>query len=319
MNDLEYLNRKKIRSNNKLSNNFQNYNIHDQNLNSDLLNFDDTVVFSSPQDHGVVRNFGRWGSRYSPQAILNVLKNFISSDFDFKIHCFESPSHNNKTSNFDELQTNEKNLISKLWPIFQNNFIHLGGGHDLVFPLVSSLIEFVKLKSFNNKKYSKVKILNIDAHLDTRKDSINHSGTPFRQLIEEYKDYVEVIQIGIQNFSNVGENFNIENKFMSVNMMNDFIYQDLNNDYLSEKVNLKNDELLILSLDCDAIDSSIMSAVSAVNSFGFTAREIQIIFSWYKKLEQPNIVGIYEYNPVYDNLSQKGSRLISSLIYNMIY
>jgi formiminoglutamase len=56
----------------------------------------------------------------------------------------------------------------------EQNIIHLGGGHDHVYPLLKAI----------ETKYKKIIILNIDPHCDTRESEHNHSGTPFRQFLK---------------------------------------------------------------------------------------------------------------------------------------
>ena len=53
--------------------------------------------------------------------------------------------------------------------------IHLGGGHDHIYPLLRAL----------SAQNDRITVINIDAHLDTRTDDLPHSGTPFRQFARE--------------------------------------------------------------------------------------------------------------------------------------
>ena len=71
---------------------------------------------------------------------------------------------------------------------------HLGGGHDHIYPLLMSLEK--------TQNYKHLKVLNLDAHLDTRTDEFAHSGTPFRQFAEATKVIVEVQTISPFETSN---------------------------------------------------------------------------------------------------------------------
>ena len=65
-----------------------------------------------------------------------------------------------------------------------------------------------------------------------------------------------------------------------------------------------------------------MSAVSAVNPAGVQLKEVELIISKIKtkikETECKACFGIYEYNPIYDDLSNKGAKVISHLIYNWL-
>ena len=63
--------RKKV----QMAKHFLNDNESHQNL--------DGLFISSASDLGVVRNGGRRGSRYAPEAILNVFKKMSKSSFSF--------------------------------------------------------------------------------------------------------------------------------------------------------------------------------------------------------------------------------------------
>lgn len=79
-------------------------------------------------------------------------------------------------------------------------------------------------------------------------------------------------------------------------------------------------ELIILSLDSDALCSSFMEGVSAVNpnglSLNFMQEAIQSYLKWTEGKRQ--VFGIYEYNPVYDNTSQKGAKALGALIHQFL-
>ena len=62
-----------------------------------------------------------------------------------------------------------------------------------------------------------------------------------------------------------------------------------------------------------------MEAVSAVNPEGLPMQRVRDIFAFYQDLpQQKKIYGIYEYNPVFDNLSCKGARTLAALIYRAL-
>ena len=72
--------------------------------------------------------------------------------------------------------------------------MQLGGGHDHIFPLLKSIHETMPNKSLN--------IINLDAHLDTRKDASPHSGIYLDNFLDSPKKQFNLHQICIQKESN---------------------------------------------------------------------------------------------------------------------
>jgi formiminoglutamase len=68
-----------------------------------------------------------------------------------------------------------------------------------------------------------------------------------------------------------------------------------------------------------------MESVSAVNAFGFSSEQCFSFLKEYchmlKKISSHHfpILGIYEYNPLFENLSVKGGRFLAGLLYEMIF
>lgn len=258
------------------------------------------LFLKSCNEQGVIRNYGRRGTTYSPQAILNCFKK-LSCHKKFSIREEEVSSKKDQDC-YEQLQENECQLISKYLPTYSEILFHLGGGHDHIYPLLLA------------HKDQPIHVINIDAHTDTRNDDHFHSGTPFRQFAQVAKNKFRLTQLGIHPFANPKSSF----EKMPSEMIC-FSTEDLNSTPLEQLIEIKSNELTILSLDCDALCSQIMEAVSAVNHQGLSLEKVQEIFYFYRaNISGKKIVGIYEYNPIYDNLSQKGARSICALISNFI-
>jgi len=263
----------------------------------------------SESDLGVIRNGGRRGSNYGPRAIIQTLKK-MSSHRDHKL-AYESIRGPISEESFDEQQEIDSESIEKLCSSAKKAKIwHIGGGHDHIYPLLSAL----------NKNHKNITVINIDAHLDTRMDQSFHSGTPFRQFANDCVGEFKLLQLGIHKFANSSSTYNDLPKGQMKVFTTSQLQKETSNftsigSFLEKEVVPKEDELIVLSLDCDAIDSMTMEAVSAVNHDGLSLRTVKSIFSWYYSLDQSEkIVGIYEYNPIFDSISSKGARSISSLI-----
>ncbi|WP_127717402.1 arginase family protein [Halobacteriovorax sp. HLS] len=269
------------------------------------------LILLSECDYGVIRNGGRRGSNYGPKSILANLRKMCAH----KVNTISVESIRSKTceENFNAQQLEDTQKISQALQSFSSkNIWHLGGGHDHIYPLLKSI----------EKDNDKICIINIDAHLDTRIDELYHSGTPFRQFSNETNCEVILYQLGIHKFANVQQNYEpLKRGSMKVYTPLQIQKESSNftnmNSFLDKEIVIPDGFTVILSLDCDAIDSSSMEAVSAVNHDGLSLNTIRSIFSWYFSLAQErNYVGIYEYNPLFDNLSSKGARAVSSLMEN---
>ncbi len=257
-------------------------------------------ILLSPDDSGVIRNYGRSGSRFAPAAIT---EEFLKLNKPAKFPTFNIHEIKKDSIDFDQYQSQMVESIAPLSENFQQ-LIHVGGGHDHIYPLLKAQIN----------KYDKIIIFNIDAHLDTRVSDINHSGTPFRQLDKELEIPCELYQIGIHQYANSLSTQESLKRIKQIVVPTDQINKDLIGRVISthDLTNI----LVVLSLDADGLSSSQMEAVSAVNHFGIDAK---LIFDWVadiKKISKQSIFGIYEYNPLFDNLSNKGAKLIASLLFH---
>lgn len=270
------------------------------------------VILQSPFDFGVIRNGGRRGARHAPASLLNP---FLKMATHQKISLsLKKPidSMGEDLENFDHFQEREVSQFTTLLGQPYKRILHLGGGHDHVYPFVKAISENLPTKD------QKVIIINIDAHLDTRADGINHSGTPFRQIFREIENKVEIYQIGIHPYANIPENYQDmgEMKFFEVSELSIFLK------LLNERTQNSKD-LLLLSLDCDGLDASIMPAVSAPNHSGLNKVEFQSILTfcqdYWLRSQTPHLYGVYEYNPLYDDLAGSSARLLASSFYQFFF
>lgn len=256
----------------------------------------------SSSDFGVRLNHGRAGTKYAPQALSNIffkMGNFQLKKTTFKIT--EVSDQQLELTDFKEAQLKETSNILKNLDLTKKN-IHIGGGHDHAYPMLQALDK--KL----NKKFC---IINIDAHLDTRVDEINHSGTPFRDFDRIANNGHMLLQYGIHLYANS------ESTQQKLSTLDQKVFRKGSCKFYDEINLIPKDTFIYLSLDADAIDSNQMQAVSAVNFDGINIDEIRKIISLVKEFDN-SLFGIYEYNPIYDDLSQKGARNLSSLIYDYV-
>lgn len=265
-------------------------------------------ILQSPFDFGVMRNGGRRGSRHAPQSLLaNFLKMAAHQELSLKKFSAlalekDFDPMDDSVKAFDNFQKKESDFFQSVLSGKYKSALHLGGGHDHVFPFASAILE----------TWKSLVILNIDAHLDSRADKLHHSGTPFRQLHEKYGKKLSLYQIGIHPFANVKENYEGmgEMKLLETNE------EDLREVLMDHQ---KNGDHLLLSLDCDGLDASYMPAVSAPNHQGLTQDQYQKIFDvclhFWEATKTPKLYGVYEYNPLFDDLAGSAARYLASTFY----
>lgn len=292
----------KGRSVESLANNFTDNHANIAESNS--------IFLYAPTDLGVARNGGRRGASFGPKAIMGLVKKMASHSDELKPIYEESVSFKEEEQeNFTSAQQNQVQRIKNALENFTGSKIfHIGGGHDHVYPLLKAIENIDK----------KLIVINIDAHMDTRVDNHPHSGTPFRQFDRETKGEFELIQFGVHQFANTKSTITpLQNGKMTAIYFDEIKKQTENfttpiSDVL-DGLMIDKDAIIVISLDTDAIESACMEGVSAVNHEGFPLSIVKDIYNYFRNGKL--ITGIYEYNPIYDNLSAKGARALASLIY----
>ncbi|MBY0414561.1 MAG: arginase family protein, partial [Bdellovibrionales bacterium] len=153
----------------------------------------DILFFKSSSDIGTVRNFGRRGSNFAPEAILNIVKKLALHN-DHSWSDIEIGRPDLEEEDFDHAQSTYVTSLTTALSSYTKikKHIYLGGGHDHIYPVLKAL----------NTQSKKIKVINIDAHLDTRVDEFHNSGTPFRQFAMEFEGHFELVQLGIHDFAN---------------------------------------------------------------------------------------------------------------------
>ncbi|WP_412469701.1 arginase family protein [Oceanospirillum sp. RT-1-3] len=259
------------------------------------------ALLLSENDLGVVRNGGRRGASHGPKVILSQLKKFADHNSLSELGIISIA--NQGQLDFDKMQAQS---IEKIKKIKAKKLVHLGGGHDHVYPLAMG----VELKN--------PLLINIDAHLDTRSDDVYHSGTPFRQVANQKE--VKILQIGIHQYANVPQNYEgMKMDIIDTKKLKELSLTFSDTSFMKEIYETHDGDILF-SIDADAIAASDMQSVSAVNHDGIPLEFLRKLVSQYKEYtaSKKQILGIYEYNPLFDELSAKDARALASLIYDFL-
>lgn len=269
------------------------------------------LFLKSSSDIGVIRNGGRNGARFAPKSLLAAFKRFSQNHTlsNYQMLEIEVSSADEEEKDFGLAQVLEAERIKKITETHPDSKIyHIGGGHDHIYPLLLA----------HATKYSRIIIINVDAHADTRTDENFHSGTPFRQFDTNFEGELFLFQIGLHSFSNSFSTLEkLKNGQSKSLWKNDFNLSSLSLCFEEIKLLINEKTLVVFSLDADAIAGAEVPGVSAVNPAGFSLNEIFAIWSHYRelKIHHPPILGIYELNPIYDSLAGISMRTLAAFIY----
>ncbi|MEL9999554.1 MAG: agmatinase [Thermoplasmata archaeon] len=253
----------------------------------------------------------RSGARFAPFKIREMSRLISGVDFFLKKNIFENKSivdyGDIKISN--DVEQDIKNIEFEIKKIMKyGKFIALGGDHLITLPILRAL----------NKKYGKINLLHLDAHLDSwdivNSNKINH-GTWLRRAMEENL-LSNVFQLGIRGsiYSNKDIKFSEDNG-INIITMRDFknmginkTVEKLNNEFLNEK--------FYITIDIDVVDPAFAPGTGVPEPGGMSSYEIM---EFLRLINLDNLIGgdIVEVSPPYD-IMEITSILASYLIFIMI-
>jgi formiminoglutamase len=277
-------------------------------------NLHQCVFITSSTDTGVIRNGGRNGARFAPRAFLSTLKKFslVEKLNQYRFSCIEVGNFEEEEKDFNHAQEQEAARIKEI--IHSNSsstFIHIGGGHDHIYPLMKAL----------STTFQKLVVINVDAHADTRTDLEHHSGTPFRQFGDKFPGKLSLFQIGLNSFANSFSTLEpINETKINILWAHQLNSENLKNLFNEIQKQIDEKTAVIFSLDSDALSGEIVPGVSAVNPTGLTLSQLNEIWGHYRNLKFTHkpIVGIYELNPIYDTLAGLSMRTIGSFVFDLL-
>ena len=163
----------------------------DLRLGDVLLDGDggDVVLLGFPNDEGVKRNSGRAGAKEGPKVFRQLLKRtgtIVNAEFDdLDLRNYLTVSDGGNIPEDLDLEEAHRLLEERVSELISKGKIPfvVGGGNDQSYPNASALLN-------NLTKDQSIVVINIDAHLDVRplkEGNKAHSGSPFRQLLEDQR------------------------------------------------------------------------------------------------------------------------------------
>jgi formiminoglutamase len=250
-----------------------------------------------PQDIGVARNGGRRGAAAAPAAIRAALGKLAASIGEVmlspEVSICDCGLVRTDGLPLEEIHQRQEYIVGRLLDVGANVLV-LGGGHDTALPDGRAL----------GKRVERLGIVNVDAHLDVRipTDDGSHSGSPFRELIEDDACPLELlIEFGTQRFSASAHHVRyVREHGYIVWMLDDIRRCSLEVALADVELRLAECDGIMLSLDVDALASAYAPGVSAPAGDGFQPAEVAAIIERIASMPQCRLVDIVEVNPSVD-------------------
>ncbi|MBU2512657.1 formimidoylglutamase [bacterium] len=259
------------------------------------------VIVSCSQDEGINRNSGRIGAAKGPAAIRQAFYKLAAPEkmetgdlFDLGDTAFDD--------SLEKIHQRHYQIVESLLRDGKK-IIVLGGGNDLSYPDCKA----------HQQVFPKTAAVNIDAHLDIRKNLLANSGTPYRQLIDE--NIIEphrFYEIGIQKHANSKVYLNHAHRIgINIITLDDIQQAFINND-IDTRLNQLRSESLFIGLDMDSIRASDAPGVSAPSPIGLSGEQAVFLLRYLIGKNRVNLLEITEMNPIYD-LDSRTAKLAAIL------
>lgn len=264
------------------------------------------VLLGSPQDQGVRRNGGRAGARQAPEEIrrwlfrypapANLADNDLCDLGDMEVG-----------SSLEEIHRAQKEVVRRVIKD-DKQIIVLGGGNDISYPDVAALAEAVPNPT----------VVNVDSHFDVRSDEIRHSGTPYRQLLEENRmDPHRFHILGCKQEVNSPEYTAYLGEIgANVTWLKELREKGIKT-AVEEIFDSGGDGALFWGLDLDVVRSADAPGVSMTYPVGLTAEEICLIAALAGRGRRSRVLEISEVNPAHD-LDHRTARLAAQIVVNFL-
>lgn len=269
-----------------------------------------TIFLGFSSDAGVIRNQGRPGAQLGPNQIKTHLA---------KLPCPNNHSYIDLGSivcEGDELESAQSQFAKLISICHQlgHKTVALGGGHEIAWAHYQGLAPH----------YSRLGIINFDAHFDLRPytpGQAGTSGTPFSQIAaycEEKKQTFDYCCIGIQQFGNTSTLFQraeeLKVHYLSTEAL---IQQSLAWQYAFLDEFMLNLDHIYLSVCLDVFAECFAPGVSAPQPLGLTPWQVIPLLKYIQQSGKVVSFDIAELSPPLDQ-EQKTARLAALIISELL-
>eukprot|EP01101_Sappina_pedata_P010129 TRINITY_DN6303_c0_g1_i1.p2 TRINITY_DN6303_c0_g1~~TRINITY_DN6303_c0_g1_i1.p2 ORF type:complete len:316 (-),score=121.55 TRINITY_DN6303_c0_g1_i1:1-864(-) len=263
----------------------------------------DIILLGFPRDEGVARNGGRPGASSAPATFRQLLRRCGAVDnrelnIDLSRLSVGDLGDVSSSQLLPDIEEAWMELEAKVLSILDDHkaipFV-IGGGNDQSFSNASALLR--------SAGAGNVGVINIDAHFDVRpqKNGLEHSGSPFRQLLETQgfkgQNFVEFAAQGTQ-CSAVHADY-ITSKGGRIHWLS----QIKKDGVVSQFVKILDSfpENVFVSFDLDSVRGSDAPGVSAPGVIGLSAQEALEICFEAGRCPKVKLFDLSEFNPTVED------------------
>ncbi len=269
-----------------------------------------TIFLGFASDAGITRNLGRPGARLGPDQIKTQLAKLpCAMDKPFvdlgTVFCEE-----------DHLESAQNQFAELVSFCHQQGHrtIALGGGHEIAWAHYQGLAPH----------YSKLGIINFDAHFDLRphkKGTPGTSGTPFSQIAEYCKENQQPFDyccLGIQKFGNTPTLFQRANELNVSYLFAEELFEKSQAGQIAFLDNfMLNLDHIYLTLCLDVFAECFAPGVSAPQAMGLSPWQIMPLLKYIIQSGKVVSFDIAELSPPLDE-EQKTARLAALIIAELL-
>lgn len=265
-------------------------------------------------DEGVRRNQGRVGSAAGPQAIRQQLANL---PVHTPLNIVDLGDVSCSNGRLEQAQTElsavlTQSLAKGLKPVV------LGGGHEVAFASFRGLFDYNR----RHHPQRRIGIINFDAHLDLRQDTLASSGTPFyqaAQLSQQRGQSFHYLCLGLAQHSNTKKLFDTAHQ-LNCQYVFDYEFDYAKNLRITTKVKHFITEVddLYVTIDLDVFSAHIAPGVSAPAVKGIDLAGFEWVFQHIVQSGKVRLLDFAECNPSFD-VDNKTARLAAYIIYQYLF
>jgi len=271
-----------------------------------------------PDHVGVIHVGGRIGAAGGPRAFRQIFRRLKGRD---GVH-ERMLDHGDVPELGGNIEKNHRQASDSIARAQKESglTVVVGGGHDHGFSHLRGIAQAAGPRA-------RIACINIDAHLDVRKpDPVITSGSPFYlALTSGVLSAKRFIEFGIQSHCNAPALWDFVEKekievipFNNVRGTREAGTKSAARSFASALKRLaRQSDVIVISLDLDAIASAYAPGVSAPQSEGFTAMEIIEMMEVSGREKKVTSLGIFELNPEHDR-DDMTSRLAATAAYHFI-
>jgi formiminoglutamase len=292
-------------------------NLNETNLkeiDSNKLNF---CFIGYCCDEGIIRNLGKIGAKYGPDAIRKKFASLPAS-FGNDTQIYDGGNLYCENGNMEETQ---QQLALSVERILDNNMfpIVLGGSHDLAFGHYNGIYSYLNGTANVSPK---IGIINIDAHFDLRPyDNQSSSGTMFTQIADNCTNEnvsFNYLCLGIQSAGNTKSLFKKADSLGAKYIMAD---EFVESNYISIMAKIKSfidsNDYIYLTLCSDVFNSASAPGVSALQPFGLNPNQVLPFIREILNSKKVISFDIAEVSPPLDH-DKRTAKLAAIILYKII-